>query len=207
MGDYAGARAQYDKVHRHRHERARSPARSISESRWCTSGKASRNRDAKLCTATLEQARRLKEPYAQFEAGRRPRAAFREQRASRSINFGRIEASIQKPVAGMGEPDRNLSLASVLREEAGTPPPTASRKLRRMRFRSSSAMPRSRATLSSKTTTNPLAASRSSRQGDFANAADELTTDPHSPIALQQLALGTRQTRRRRRAPKRSARA
>ena len=27
-------------------------------------------------------------------------------------------------------------------------------------------------------------------QGDFANSVDELTADPHSPIALQQLALG-----------------
>jgi hypothetical protein len=80
----------------------------------------------------------------------------------------------------MSEPDRKSALASVLREQArvGTlggffeAAQEASAKLERSGDNYESAE-------------GYLAFAK----GDFTNAADELAADPHSPLALQQLAL------------------
>ena len=90
----------------------------------------------------------------------------------------------------MSEPDRNVSMAQVLREEAryasaNSQPEVAQEAI--------SKLERYAAITRDLIVENNYESARGFAlfaQGDFANAVDELTADPHSPIALQQLALG-----------------
>ena len=143
MGDYAGARSQYDKVI----AAATSPrdklhAQFQKSLTYFWEGQPEEGR--KALHATLESARHQKEPYEQFEAGL-ALAQLSENNANALDQFKAVETSIEKPVAGMSEPDRNVSLAQVLREEARTASAN-SREARRKRFQSWSGMRPSRAT-------------------------------------------------------------
>jgi tetratricopeptide (TPR) repeat protein len=188
MGDYAGARAQYDKViAAATNPRDKLHAQFQKSLTYFWEGQPEEGR--KALHATLESARHQKEPYEQFEAGL-ALAQLAENNAAALEQLKSLEASIEKPVAGMSEPDRNVSMGQVLREEA--------------RFASANSQPEVAQDAISKleryaAITRDLIVENnyeSARgfalfaQGDFANAVDELTTDPHSPIALQQLALG-----------------
>ena len=188
MGDYAGAMAQYDKaIAAATNSRDNLHAQFQKSLAYFWEGHAEEGR--KALHATLESARRQKEPYEQFEAGL-ALAQLSESNAAALEQLKNVETSIEKPVAGMGEPDRNLSMGQVLREEA--------------RYASASSQPEVAQDAISKleryaAITRDLIVENnyeSARgfalfaQGDFANAVDELTADPHSPIALQQLALG-----------------
>src|SRR3984957_16388852 len=71
----------------------------------------------KSLDSLLELARRQKDPYAQYEIDfARPQLSA--DRPSELDQLRAIEVSLQKPLVGMSEPDRNISLAAVLREEA-----------------------------------------------------------------------------------------
>jgi len=187
MGDYAGARAQYDKViatATSARDRLHAHIQKAMVSYW--EGQPEQGR--KALTAALEQARRLKEPYGQFEAAV-ALAQLNEDNASALDQLRAIETSIQKPVAGMGEPDRNLSLALVLREEARR---AAANSQPEVAQDAISKLERYAAITRDLIVENNYESARGFAlfaQGDFANAADELATDPHSPIALTQLAL------------------
>jgi tetratricopeptide (TPR) repeat protein len=188
MGDYTGARAQYDKViAAATNPRDKLHAQFQKSLVYFWEGQPEEGR--KALHATLESARRQKEPYEQFEAAL-TLAQLSDSNASAQEQLKALEASIEKPIAGMGEPDRNLSMGQVLREEA--------------RFASLNGQPEVAQDAISKleryaAITRDLIVENnyeSARgfalfaQGDYANAVDELTTDPHSPIALQQLAVG-----------------
>jgi tetratricopeptide (TPR) repeat protein len=188
MGDYAGARAQYDKViAAATNSRDKLHAQFQKSLVYFWEGQPEEGR--KALHATLESARRQKEPYEQAEAGL-ALAQLSDNNAAALEQLKAVETSIEKPVPGMSEPDRNVSLAQVLREEA--------------RYASASSQPEIAQEAISKLERN-AAITRDLivennyesahgfalfAQGDFANAVDELTADPHSPIALQQLALG-----------------
>src|SRR6202035_495548 len=99
-----------------------------------------------------------------------------------------VEASVQKPVAGMSEPDRHLCWSSVLREEARVAAANgqtaiaqdAINKLERFASQSRDLV-----------VSNSYDIARGYlllAQGDFTSAADELGSDPRSPLALQNLA-------------------
>ena len=188
MGDYAGARTQYDKViAAASNPRDKLHAQFQKSLVYFWEGQPEEGR--KALRATLESARRQKEPYEQFEAAL-ALAQLSGTNAAALEQLKVLESSIEKPVAGMGEPDRNLSMGQVLREEA--------------RYASASGQPEVAQDAISKleryaAITRDLIVENNYEsahgfalfaQGDYANAVDELTADPHSPVALQQLALG-----------------
>ena len=187
MGDYAGARAQYDKViatATSARDRLHAQVQKALVSYW--EGQPEQGR--KALTAVLEQARRTKEPYGQFESAV-ALAQLNENAPAALDQLRAIETSIQKPVAGMGEPDRNLSLALVLREEARR---AAANNQPEVAQEAISKLERYAAITRDLIVENNYESARGFAlfaQGDYANAADELATDPHSPIALTQLAL------------------
>ena len=187
MGDYAGARGQYDKViatTTSARDRLHAQFQKAMVSYW--EGQPEQGR--KALTAALDQARRLKEPYGQFEIAV-ALAQLNENTPAALDELRAVETSIQKPVAGMGEPDRNLSLALVLREEARRSAANGQPELAQDAI---SKLERYAAITRDLIVENNYESARGFAlfaQGDFANAADELATDPHSPIALQQLAL------------------
>ena len=90
----------------------------------------------------------------------------------------------------MGEPDRNLSMGQVLREEARFAAANGQLEIAQEAI---SKLERYAAVTRDLIVENNYESARGFAlfaEGDFANAVDELTTDPHSPIALQQLAVG-----------------
>ena len=182
-----GRALQYDKVTASAtNSRDKLPC-PISESAGLLSGKASRT-GRKSLDSLLELARRQKDPYAQFEIAF-GRAQLSADRAAELDQLRTIEVSEQKPVVGMSEPDRNISLASVLREEARIASASGQTDVAQEAI---SKLERSAAITRDLIVENNYESARGYAlfaQGDFANSADELASDPHSPLALQQLAI------------------
>jgi hypothetical protein len=143
--------------------------------RWSPSGKASR---AKVAS-----------PWIRFwnwlAAKRIP--TLNSKSHSAAPNFQ--PTALQKPILGMSEPDRNISLASVLREEARIASASGQTDVAQEAI---SKLERSAAITRDLIVENNYESARGYAlfaQGDLANAADELASDPHSPLALQQLAI------------------
>jgi tetratricopeptide (TPR) repeat protein len=188
MGDYAGARTQYDKViaaATNPRDKLHAQFQKAMVNFW--EGQPEEGR--KALHATLDSARRQKEPYEQFEAGL-ALAQLSENNAAALDQLRAVETSLEKPVAGMSEPDRNLSVGQILREEARYASANGQLEVAQEAI---SKLERYAAITRDLIVENNYESARGFAlfaQGDFANAVDELTTDPHSPIALQQLALG-----------------
>lgn len=185
MGDYAGARSAYDKVGATTsRDRLHVQFQKALVSFW--EGQPEQGR--KSLDVLVEQARREKEPNAQFEIGF-GRAQLSANPVSELEGLRALEVSVQKPVPGMSEPDRNISLASVLREEARIAAAIGQAEVVQEAI---SKLERCAAITRDLIVENNYESARGYAllaQGDFANAADELATDPHSPLVLQQLAL------------------
>jgi predicted Zn-dependent protease len=187
MGDYPGARSAYDKVATtatNWRDRLHVQFQKALISFW--EGQPDQGR--KLLDSLLEHARRQKDPYAQFEIGF-GRAQLSAGPATELEQLRALEVTVQKPVAGMSEPDRNLFLASVLREEARI---AAANGQPEVAQEAISKLERCAAITRDLIVENNYECSRGFAllaQGDFANAADALGADVHSPLALQQLAL------------------
>jgi tetratricopeptide (TPR) repeat protein len=187
MGDYAGARSAYDQIGAsatNSRDRLHVQFQRALISFW--EGQPQQGR--KSLDVLLERARRQKDPYAQFETGF-GRAQLSANSVSELEQLRALEVSVQKPVPGMSEPDRNIFLASVLREETRIAAATGQTEVAQEAI---SKLERSAAVTRDLIVENNYESSRGYTlfaQGDFANAADELATDPHSPLALQQLAL------------------
>jgi tetratricopeptide (TPR) repeat protein len=188
MGDYAGARAQYDKViaaATNPRDKLHAEFQKAMVHFW--EGQPEEGR--KALHATLELARHQKEPYGQFEVAL-ALAQLSENNASAQEQLKSLEATLEKPVAGMSEPDRNLSVGQVLREEARFASANGQLEVAQEAI---SKLERYAATTRDLIVENNYESARGFAlfaQGDFANAVDELTTDPHSPVALQLLAIG-----------------
>jgi predicted Zn-dependent protease len=184
MGDYAGARSAYDKVGAtNSRDRLHAQFQKALVSFW--EGQPEQGR--KSLDSLFEQARRQKEPNEQFEIGF-GRAQLAADPASELEQLRALEASVQKPVPGMSEPDRNISLASVLREQARVA--SANNQLD-LAQEAIAKLERYAAITRDLIVENNYESARGYAlvaQGDLADAADELATDPHSPLALQQLA-------------------
>jgi len=186
MGNFDRARVEYDKaVAMATNNRDRLHAEYQKSLSYFWEGHPEQGR--KALDSLLETARRLKEPYAQFEAGF-ARAILSADTAGQLGQLRALDASLQKPIAGMSEPDRHLSWSSVVREEArvaaldGQPAVAQDAIAKLERFASQSR---------DLIVANSYESARGYllfAQGDFASAADELSSDPHSPLALQKLA-------------------
>jgi tetratricopeptide (TPR) repeat protein len=187
MGDFAKARVEYDKgVAMATNSRDRLHAEFQKALVYFWEGHPEQGR--KALESLLEDARRRKDPYAQFEIGF-GRAMLSPDAPSELEQLRALEPTVQKPIPGMSEPDRHISWASVVREEARvaalngrtTEAQDAIAKLERFASQTRDLV-----------VENSYESARGYllfAQGDFASAADELATDPHSPLALQQLAL------------------
>jgi tetratricopeptide (TPR) repeat protein len=187
MGDYANARTEYDKgVAMATNSRDRLHAEFQKALIYFWEGHPEQGR--KALESLLEEARRHKDPYAQFEIGF-ARAALSPDAASELDQLRALEPMVQKPIAGMSEPDRHVSWATIVREQA---------RVAALNGRTAEAQDAIAKLEGFASQTRDLIVENSYEcargyllfaQGDFAGAADELTSDPHSPVALQQLAL------------------
>ncbi|MGH9678278.1 MAG: tetratricopeptide repeat protein, partial [Candidatus Acidiferrum sp.] len=186
MGNYVRARAEYDKamtMATNPRDRQHAEFQKALVSFWEGQPAAGR----KALNDLLEQSRKQKEPYAQFEI------AFGRAMLAADANSGleqlrAVEASLQKPISGMSESDRNTSLASVLREEVRV---ASFNHLTGVAQESISRLE----TLADKSRDLTIASCFESSRGflllsggDAGAAAGELASDPHSPIVLHQLA-------------------
>jgi len=135
-----------------------------------------------------EEAARKKEPNAQFEialAGAMLAGDFHEELTRLSA----LSAFLEKPLAGMIESDRNINRATTLRERARI---AALNGLVNDAIAALSQLEGLADSSRDLVVVNAYESARGYfllRQGDFAGAADGLGADPHSPLALQQLAL------------------
>jgi len=187
MGDYAQARLEYDKAVKmatNSRDRFHAQFQKALVNFW--EGHAEDGRHA--LDTLLDQARAQKDPYAQYEIGF-ARAELAGNLASRMERLREMELAFEKPVAGLTEPDRHLSWATLVREEA---------RLAALSGQPAAAQEAIAKLERAATDTHDLVVANSYEsargyllftQGDFASAVDELGTEPHSPIALQQLAL------------------
>jgi tetratricopeptide (TPR) repeat protein len=187
MGDYANARAAYDKVGpMATNSRDRLHAEFQRALVYFWEGQPEQGR--KALDALTAEARKEKEPYSQFETAL-GRAMLSADATGELDQLRSVEASVQKPVAGMSEPDRNISLAQVLREQARV---AALNNQLEAAQEAISKLERHAAVTRDLVVENNYESARGFllfAQGDFANAVDELGTDPHSPLALRQLSL------------------
>lgn len=187
MGDYTRARAEYDKagpMATNSRDRLHGEFQKALVYFWA--GQPEQGR--KALDSLLEEARRQKDAYAQFEIGF-GRAAVSTDAAGELEQLRALEASVEKPVSGMSEPDRHIYSAGVLREEARVAALSGSGNIAEEAI---SKLERSAALTRDLIVENNYESARGYllfAQGDFANAADELAADPHSPLALQQLVL------------------
>src|SRR4029077_21097330 len=187
MGDYSAARKEYD--------RAATLADNPRDELYVKFQKSliffwegNAADGGKELAVLAKQAADKKEPNEQFEAGLAAAmlaADFRDE-------LGRLSALttfLEKPLAGMSEFDRNADRAAVLRERARI---AALNGLAKDALEAVSQLESLANTSRDLLVSNAYESARGFlllQQGDLSGAADELAADPHSPLALQQLAL------------------
>jgi predicted Zn-dependent protease len=141
----------------------------------------------KALAALAEEATLKKEPNAQFDihlAGAMLALNSRDELARLTA----LSVFLQKPLAGMSEADRDIDRATVLRERARVA------SLNGFVDDASEAVSQLADLANSSRDLVVVNAYESARgyllvqQGDLSSAADGLAADPHSPLALQQLA-------------------
>jgi len=187
MGDYSNARKEYDLVIQRSNipvEVLEAKCQKALVSFW--EGNPVEGRKA---LATLaEEAATIKEFNGQFEialAGAMLAADSRDELSQLSA----LSAFLEKPLAGMSEADRGVNRANVLSERARIA------ALSGFVENASEAVVQLEGLATSSRDSVVMNAYESARgyllfqQGDLSNAASELAADPHSPLALQQLAL------------------
>lgn len=187
MGDFAGARLEYD--------RAIPMAQNLLDELYVRylktlvyfwEGQPAEGR--KALAALAQEAAYKKEPNSQFQVGM-AQAMLAENPQSELEQLRSLSAFLDRPLTGMNESDRGIARAAVLRERArveaqrGASPEAdqAIAELRTLAAASRDQVVRSYF----ESACGYVLFSR----GDFANAADELAADPHSPLALLELAL------------------
>jgi tetratricopeptide (TPR) repeat protein len=130
------------------------------------------------------KAKQKKEPYAKYEVGF-GKALLLTDKKQQLQSFGELEGWLQKPQEGMIERDRNAFLAGILREEVRIAASLyqadvvgrSIRELEELTSRTRDAV-----------VTNCYESARGTTffvNGDYANAADGLNADRHSPLMLK----------------------
>jgi predicted Zn-dependent protease len=186
-GDYSGARGEYDKARAMAtNSRDRLHAEYQKALIYFWEGHPEQGRRA--LDALIGEARRQKDSYAQYEAAF-GRALLSGDSASELVQLHAVEASLQKPLSAMSEPDRVTSLGYVLREQAriaGLSGLSDAAQEAISKLEHSATLTRDRIVQDSYESARGYVLFNN---GDYANAVDGLSSDPHSPLALQQLAL------------------
>lgn len=187
MGDFDGARKEYDRAL----AMAKSPVDElyIKEQRALVSfweGKPEQGRQE--LAAFAEEAARKKEPNGQFNLAL-ARAMLAADPQSELVQLKELISFLDQPLSGMLESDRSVDRATVLRERARV---AALHGLSGEASQSVSSLEK----LATDSRDLFVAACYESARGyvqaaqnDLQNAAEGLVADPHSPLALQQLAL------------------
>jgi len=187
MGDFDGARREYDRAL----QMAKSPVDElyIKEQRALVSfweGKPEQGRQ-ELATFA-EEAAHKKEPNGQFNIAL-ARAMLAADSQSGLAQLKGLTAFLEKPLAGMLESDRSVDRATVLRERV---------RIAALSGQTNEAAEASALLEALANASRDLfvqACFESARgyvqlgQKDFQNAAEGLSADSHSPLALQQLVL------------------
>jgi hypothetical protein len=130
------------------------------------------------------KAKQKKEPYAKYEIGV-ARALLSAGSAQQLQSLGELEGGLQKPVQGMTERDRNTFLASTIREQVRIVAELHQidvaeyhvHRLQELASRTRDAV-----------VENCYESARGFTlfaSGDYANAADELSTDTHAPQVMK----------------------
>jgi tetratricopeptide (TPR) repeat protein len=186
MGDFARARTEYDKalpIITTSRDRLHAQFQRALVYFW--EGQPGQGR--KALDVVFEQARRQKDPYALYETGL-GRALLTPDSAGQLEQLRALEASLLRP-NGMTESDRNISLASVLcahaRAAAFSGRPESEQEPAAMLER----LAKQSRDLVVEDNYEVARGYQLFATGNFGEAAEQLAGDPHSPLALQQLAL------------------
>ena len=187
MGDFDGAREDYDRALR----MAKSPVDEfyIKQQRAMVSfweGKPEQGRH-ELAAFAVEAAHK-KEPNGQFNIAL-ARAVLASDPQSALAQLKELSVFLEQPLSGMLESDRGIARATVLRERARVAAlQGASRDAEQAIADLETLATASRDQLIA-SYFESARGYQSVSKGDFQNAAGQLAADPHSPLALQQLAI------------------
>jgi tetratricopeptide (TPR) repeat protein len=187
MGNYSDAREQYDRAisvaesSRDRYHAEYQKALVFFWEGYPVEGR-------KLLEGLAEKARADKEPYAQFEIGF-ARALLAANAADELTQLKSLESFLQGPVSGMTDIDRNESLGSVWRESARVHASSGESDAADQAVHQLEQLAAHTRDMVVENTYESAHGYALFAQGDIANAADELITDPHNPLVLRQLIL------------------
>jgi tetratricopeptide (TPR) repeat protein len=187
LGDYSNARAQYDRaisMAESSRDRLHAEYQKVLVSFW--EGHLVEGR--KLLEGLAEKARAEKEPYAQFESGF-ARALLATNAVDEFAQLKSLESFLQNRVTGMTETDRNASLGAVWRERARTYASAGESDAADQAVHQLEELAAHTRDLVVENTYESAHGYALFAQGDVANAADELVTDPHNPLVLRQFML------------------
>ena len=186
-GDFARARTEYDKalpIVTTSRDRLHAQFQRTLVYFW--EGQPEQGR--KALDIVFEQERRQKEPYAFYEVGL-GRALLTPEPASQVQQLRALEASLLRPINGMTESDRNGALASVLCAHARTAALSGHPEAAQEPIAMLERLAKQSRDLIVEDAYEAARGFQLFAKGDFANAADQLAGDPHSPLAVRQLAL------------------
>jgi tetratricopeptide (TPR) repeat protein len=186
MGDFGNARKEYDRAI----QLADNPVDELDAKCqqalvFFWEGRPTEGR--KALSALAHEAARKKEPNGQFEIALAAAVLAADSR-DELTQLTALSLFLEKPLPGMSEADRDMNRATVLRERARIG------SLNGLVDDASEAVSQLEGLATSSRDTVVVNAYESARgyllfqQGDLSTAADELAADPHSPLALQQLA-------------------
>lgn len=187
MGDFAAARQEYDRAI----PMAKNPLDELYVKYLKTLVHFWERQPAegrKALAALAKEAAAKKEPNTQFQIAM-AQALLAPDPQSELEQLKSLSAFLDKPLAGMNESDRGIARAAVLRERV--------RVLSLQERASDAAQPLSELEALATSSKDQLIGSYfetargylSASKGDLENAAEGLSADPHSPLALQQLAV------------------
>jgi tetratricopeptide (TPR) repeat protein len=177
MGNYTQARAEYDKVlpmATNSRDRLHAQYQRALVNFW--EGQPEQGRKE---LEALQAEASKKDSYEEFEIGY-ARALLAGDTSTELNQLRVLEALLQKPVIAMSEPDRILCLASVRKEQAraaslGGFPEAAQEAISKLQL--------------SESNYESAQGFLSFAKGAFPDAVDQLSSDQHSPLVLQSLAL------------------
>ncbi len=186
MGNYARARAAYDDaivIANNPRDRSHSEFQKALVYFW--EGQPAEGR--KALDAVNEKARRQKEPYSQFEIAF-GRAMLAADPSLELEQLRSLEIWLQDPIDGLSEADRGNYRAQVLRERVRISAARGETALAEANIRKLEQLAAQSRDLLVENYYESARGYLLAAKGDFSNAVDELATDPHSLLALDQLA-------------------
>ena len=187
MGDFAGAREEY--------ARAMQMTKDPLDSFWIKGqealvpfweGKPSEGR--KELDALFEEAAKAKEPNSQFQVGLSS-AMLAADYHSELQQLQTLSAFLEKPLPGMSESDRSMNRAYALRERVRISALNGLLDDAQKAISELEGLANSSRDLVVEDCYESARGYLHYAQGDFANAANELSADPRSPLAVQLLSV------------------